>query len=278
MKRHHALVGNPLGDGIARDYARKLQLFNAFAERELRASMRHLELRPGQRVLDAGCGTGEAVSWLASEVGPEGLAVGVDLSMPHLRACASSGAVQADLTYLPFSAASLDAIWCVNTIHHLANPQRGLRDLGALLRPGGRMAMGQTSFLPDMYFAWDARLEQQVNDAVRRHYRDRYGLDEHSLTHVRSLVGWMRSASFTRVEAHTLAIDRIAPVDAATEAYLQEAVFRNTWGEKVRPYLGADDFDALARSCDPADAAYALRRADFHFLQTFTVVVGVREP
>lgn len=264
----------PLGDTVARDYARKLQLFNAFAEPELRLAMRHLRLRSGQRVLDAGCGTGEALAWLARETGGDGLAIGVDLSIPHLRACHGSEAVQADLAQLPFGAGSLDAIWCVNTIHHVDDPLATLRDMLALLRDGGRIALGQTSFLPDMYFAWDARLERLVNEAVRSHYRDRYRLDERSLANVRSLVGMMRTAGLVDVEAHTIAIDRTSPVDMATEAYLQEAIFRNTWGEKVRPYLSAEDYAELELLCNPASAHYAPRRDDFHFIQTFTLVTG----
>ena len=53
-----------LGDTPARDYGRKLRLFNAFAEPELRAAIASLDLKPGMRVLDAGCGTGEALGWL----------------------------------------------------------------------------------------------------------------------------------------------------------------------------------------------------------------------
>ncbi|SFS19979.1 hypothetical protein SAMN05216570_4215 [Dyella sp. OK004] len=61
MRSAPALSGGPLGDSAARDYSRKLQLFNAFAEPELRNAIASLELRPGMRVLDAGCGTGEAL-------------------------------------------------------------------------------------------------------------------------------------------------------------------------------------------------------------------------
>ena len=50
-----------LGDTTARDYSRKLGLFNACAAPELRHAIASLALTPGMRVLDAGCGTGEAL-------------------------------------------------------------------------------------------------------------------------------------------------------------------------------------------------------------------------
>src|SRR5271163_3378460 len=61
-----------LGDTAQRDYALKLRLFNAFAESELRQAIDSLALRPGMRVLDAGCGTGEALAWLMRGVAPNG--------------------------------------------------------------------------------------------------------------------------------------------------------------------------------------------------------------
>ncbi|MGA7439828.1 MAG: hypothetical protein WBW32_17025, partial [Luteibacter sp.] len=53
-----------LGDTTARDYSEKLRRFNAFAAPELCRAIASLGLKPGMRVLDAGCGTGEALAWL----------------------------------------------------------------------------------------------------------------------------------------------------------------------------------------------------------------------
>ena len=193
-----------LGDTSVRDYSFKLQLFNSFAESELRQAIAGLELRPGMRVLDAGCGTGEALAWLLSEVEPNGTVVGVDLSAAHVAAARRGRSptirvLQADLLEMPLAAGSFDAIWCVNVINHLRDPLLGLKRLAALLVPDGCLAVGQSSFLPDMYFAWDSRLERLTNEAVRAYYRDRYCLDERDLAGTRSLVGLLRRAGLRRV-------------------------------------------------------------------------------
>src|SRR5579859_769852 len=116
MKSAPTLSGGPLGDSAGRDYSHKLQLFNAFAEPELRKAIASVGLLPGMRVLDAGCGTGEALRWLSEAIEPGGLAIGSDLSVPHLSACArdrrNSVVLQADLSRLPFRVASMDFIWC----------------------------------------------------------------------------------------------------------------------------------------------------------------------
>jgi len=270
-----------LGDTAARDYSHKLRLFNAFAEPELRRAIASLEPQPGARVLDAGCGTGEVLRWLAAEVGPDAAVIGIDLATAHAAAARASApptalVLQADLLKAPLRSGSLDLIWCMNTINHLHDPVAGTRLLASLLRPAGRIALCQSSVLPDMYFAWDARLERLVNEAVRQYYRDRYGVSERDLTAVRSMVGVLRQAQLRNVRAQTFVIERVSPLGAADEAYLVDAIFRNTWGARLQPYLSSGDYDELARLCDPQHPQFALRRPDFHFLQTFTVVVGER--
>jgi SAM-dependent methyltransferase len=276
-------IGKPLtgllGDTTARDYADKLSQFNSYAEPELRGLIKGLNLRPGMYVLDAGCGTGDALNWLLSEVTPSEQVVGVDLAAAHvaaarLRVPAEVQIHQANLLNDLFEPASFDLIWCVNTINHLTDPVDGVVHLATLLRHGGRVALGQSSLLPDMYFAWDARLERVTNDAVRRYYQDRYHIDEYDLRAVRTLVGILRQAALRNITTRTVMIERTWPLDAATESYLSEAIFRDTWGERLRPYMSGDDYQELARLCNPQNADYALRRHDFHFLQSLTLVTG----
>jgi len=268
-----------LGDTAARDYACKLRLFNSFAAPELRQAIACLGLEPGMRVLDAGCGTGEALEWLAVAVGVRGLVVGLDLAAAHAAAAratapAGTAVLQADLLRPPLAAASFDLVWTINTLNHLRDPLAGVRLLAGLVRKGGRIALGQSSLLPDMYFAWDSRLERLTNEAVRQYYRDRYGAEERDLAGVRAVVGLLRSARLRDVKVRTVLIERVTPLGAADEAYLLEAIFRDTWGERLRPYLSSADYEEVSRLCDPADSRFALRRPDFHFLQSFTLAVG----
>jgi ubiquinone/menaquinone biosynthesis C-methylase UbiE len=270
-----------LGDTSDRDYARKLQLFNAFAGPEIRVVAESLRLEPGMSVLDAGCGTGEALHWLHRSVSPGGSVLGVDLATAHIdvaRADLPAGitVLQGDLRTTAITPATLDLIWSANTINHFAEPVEILGSLVRLVRPGGRIALAQSSFLPDMFFAWDARLERVVNEAVRSYYRDRYHLSERDLTSVRSLVGLLRRAGLQKVTPKTFVIERVFPVDPSTEAYIAEAIFRDTWGGRLRPYMAGADFLELAALCDPKDPKFALRREDFHFVQTFSLVTGER--
>jgi len=99
-----------LGDTPSRDYSHKLRQFNSFAEPELRRLIAGAGLSPGMRVLDAGCGTGEALPWLLEEVQPSGTVVGIDLAAAHVdaarrHACASIDVLQGDLLTPPLTPA-----------------------------------------------------------------------------------------------------------------------------------------------------------------------------
>ena len=269
-----------LGDTPERDYGRKLSLFNAYAQKELRAAIASLGLAPAARVLDAGCGSGEALDWLREAVAPDGLVVGLDLSAAHTRLARSRAGpsvlvAQADLLKCPLPHASIDLIWSVNTINHLHDPVAAIKQLASLLRAGGRIALGQSSLVPDMYFAWDQRLEHAVNEAVRTLLPGTLRLGG-ARSDRGALAGGHRAAArqLHQVQARTYMIERIAPLQVSDEAYLLETIFQNTWGQRLRPYLSEDDYQELRRLCDPQLTSFALRRPDFHFLQSFTLVVG----
>ncbi len=97
---------------------------------------------PGDRVLDACCGTGD----LAVEAERRGgRVVGLDFSEKMLeRARRKSGAiewVQGDALALPFADAEFDAATVGFGVRNLADLEGGLRELARVLRPGGRLAV-----------------------------------------------------------------------------------------------------------------------------------------
>lgn len=271
-----------LGDTPTRTYGGKLALFNRFAEPEIRQVFASFEIQQGSRVLDAGCGVGLATAWLAEQVGPAGLVVGCDLSGPHLRIASDEAAgrhlafVQTDIATPPFRAESFDLVWCANTINHLSDPAEAVRNLAMALRPTGRIALAQSGFLPDMFFAWDERLEREVTRAVRQYYRDKYGLSEQATTAMRGLVGLAQRAGLSNIETRTVVIERTQPLADSDRDYLHNAVFTGYWGERLRPYLRDDDWQEVQRLCTPGSPDYCLDRPDFHHIQTLTVVVGGR--
>uniref|UniRef100_A0AAU2JLM6 Methyltransferase domain-containing protein n=1 Tax=Streptomyces sp. NBC_00049 TaxID=2903617 RepID=A0AAU2JLM6_9ACTN len=104
-------------------------------------------LRPGDRVLDAGCGTGRALTALRAAVGPSGTVLGADLTLQMLAAARRAGReaegtlLLADVARLPLRDGGLDAVFAAGLIAHLPDPGPNLRELARVVRPGGRLAL-----------------------------------------------------------------------------------------------------------------------------------------
>ncbi|MFF4749652.1 class I SAM-dependent methyltransferase [Streptomyces sp. NPDC002514] len=111
------------------------------------AAVAALGLRPGDRVLDAGCGTGRALPPLRAAVGTSGVVVGVDLTPAMLHEVVRAGRERdgrlllADVIALPLRTAALDAVFAAGLIAHLPHPTEDLRELARVVRPGGTLAL-----------------------------------------------------------------------------------------------------------------------------------------
>src|SRR4051812_39914044 len=100
-------------------------------------------VRPGDRVLDAACGTGGLALAAAAAGAAEGVGVGFSPRMLG-RARRQSRAIdwgQGDILALPFPDGSFDAATVGFGIRNVADLERGLRELRRVLRPGGRLAV-----------------------------------------------------------------------------------------------------------------------------------------
>jgi SAM-dependent methyltransferase len=111
------------------------------------AAVAELGLRVGDRVLDAGCGTGRALPPLRAAVGRSGVVVGADLTPAMLEAAVRAGRGRdgrlliADVAALPLRSDSLDAVFAAGLIAHLPQPEENLRELARVVRPGGTLAL-----------------------------------------------------------------------------------------------------------------------------------------
>lgn len=146
---------------IRRTYDARAPLYNAIVRvlsfggdsEYRRAAVQALDLKPGDRVLDIGCGTGLNFRDIAKAVGPTGLVVGTDLShgmlsevegRPNLRL------VQAAASQTVFKPATFDAILSTYVISTILDEEI-LGPLCRALKPGGKLVIADDTMPPGWF-------------------------------------------------------------------------------------------------------------------------------
>lgn len=105
-------------------------------------------VKPGETVIDIGCGCGSTSFDLIKRVGSSGRVTGIDISEPMLnraRELAPSGApvefVLADATVYSFVPASTDLLFSRFGVMFFAQPAQSFANIRKAIRPGGRLAL-----------------------------------------------------------------------------------------------------------------------------------------
>jgi ubiquinone/menaquinone biosynthesis C-methylase UbiE len=94
------------------------------------------ELKYAEKTLDAGCGEGFILRRILSPI-----RVGLDISCTALRRAAvddqNSILVRGDVSDMPFSGSYFDAAVCSETLEHIPEPKKAVRELSRIVKPGG---------------------------------------------------------------------------------------------------------------------------------------------
>jgi LmbE family N-acetylglucosaminyl deacetylase/SAM-dependent methyltransferase len=147
------------------------------ATKQLRAWEREqLALRPGQRLLDVGCGLGDAVLALSADLG-EGEVVGIDgsevmLAEARKRAADATCRVRftvGDAGALDEPDASFDAVRSERMLQWVPDPARAVAEMARVVRPGGLVCLTDSDW---------STLEFDVGDPdIARRVRETFGVD-----------------------------------------------------------------------------------------------------
>jgi ubiquinone/menaquinone biosynthesis C-methylase UbiE len=133
----------------------------------------------GERVLEIGPGTGYYTFHMAEWVGPEGRVEIFDLQQEFLdHVMRGSGEranivpTQGDATELPYEEGSMDAVVLTAVLGEIPDPGAALREIRRVLRPGGRLVVGE--LFGDPHFTTLGSLRRQSNQAGMA-YQDHSG-------------------------------------------------------------------------------------------------------
>jgi ubiquinone/menaquinone biosynthesis C-methylase UbiE len=247
-----------------------------------------LNLAPGSRVLDAGCGGGGMTRLLAEAVGPGGEVVGLDAS-PELLEWGKTQAENAnlagrikfqegDVRRLPFEDASFDLVWCSRVVHGLNDQLAGVRELARVIRPGGRLVVREGG-LPLQFMPYDLGLGAPgLEGRLEVAHAQWFANWRSSLPDVIAYpYGWahmLREAGLNSVAPRSFLAEFASPLEDYKIEYLKTTLSHHRHDEDSRQLLAAQDVKTLEQLLDAASPHYIFDRDDLHGIVVETIYAG----
>ncbi|MFG3497329.1 class I SAM-dependent methyltransferase [Streptomyces sp. NPDC047928] len=275
----HAAWGHTTSTGLGFTHEEIVDAHFAACAPAYRAALEGVGIRPGSRVLDAGCGSGAFLPWLAELVGPAGRVSAVDLAEENaalaarrMRAGPAGTPVrvrQGDLLDLPYEDGAFDTVWCANVTQYLSDDElgRALRELRRVVRPGGLVAVKDldasliTVRPGDPFLFTDFFRAAGASPGYAR-----------QLLRARDLYRWLDAAGLAEVRQRTVLIEHHAPLEPAAGRFYGLACARVA-RQAVDLGLGPDE--AWEPFLDPDAPDHPLRDRHGYISEGNVVAVGV---
>ncbi|HEX2312292.1 MAG TPA: methyltransferase domain-containing protein [Thermomonospora sp.] len=235
-----------------------------------------------RRVLDVGSGPGVVTSLLARAF-PAAEVVAVDQAeglLERARAYAAEHGVaervvtrRADLPGDIDALGEADLIWSRNTVHHLGDQQGALHSLGALLRPGGLLAVAEGG-LPPRFLPRDiglgrpglqARLDVALEEVFTAMRADLPG----TTSVVEDWPAMLAQSGLVPTGTRSFLVDIPAPLDVSARRYLHGHLVRLR--DKVADRLPEEDLRTLDYLVKEDDERGVLWRPDVFYLAATTI-------
>lgn len=225
---------------------------------EYEAQLRAVGIQPGWRVLDAACGSGSFLPWLADLVGPSGHLTALDLAPDNVASverrltewvlCCSVRADVGTVLALPYPNDSFDAVWFANTSQYLNDEElmQVLQEFQRVVRPGGLVALKEVdASLLRIHPAPIGLVFQFFQARAHAGYRIAIGT-----LRAPTLPGELRKAGLDNVWHRTTLIERSAPLNPAARAMWRGAI--TSWATHAADLeLPAESRDFWVRLRDP---------------------------
>ena len=260
-------------------YIKQLAESNPLREPTLRSAIQALELPPGSRGLDAGCGIGFQALWLAEAVGPAGHVTGLDISgefLLHAKEVVKKSGLseqislkEGDVNKLPFDDDTFDWVWSSDCVGYPTGDLLPLlKEIARVAKPGSTVAI----------LAWSSQqllpghplLEARLNATCSALIPCVKGKKPES-NFLRAL-GWFCHAGYEEPTVQTFVGDVHAPLSEDIRTALV-SLFQMLWGEP-QPGVSQEDRAGYQRLCQPDSPDFILNFSDYYAFFTYSMFSG----
>jgi ubiquinone/menaquinone biosynthesis C-methylase UbiE len=211
-------------------------------------------LRPGERVLDAACGTGIVAKLAAERIGPSGSVSALDPSAAMLAVARATTRSDLPIEWhearaedLPFADASFDVVLCGIGLQFFSDKEAGVREFHRVLVPGGRLVANVPGPTPPPFAIMADCLSRHIGEETASFVHVVFSL--HDRGQLRNLA---MQAGFEHADVHFTEVSLELPSPA-------EFLWRYVWSTPLAATLAqADEERRLALENDFSEKCRAV--------------------
>ncbi len=262
-------------------YLKRLELSNVLRTPVMKSVIDTIQLPPGSKGLDAGCGNGRFTLMLAEAVGYSGHVTGLDIEESFLTngsALASQAGLaerisftKGDVKKLPFNDNVFDWALSIDLVGYAllqVHPVMLLEELLRVVKPGGKIyiLMWSSQMLLPGYPVLEARLNATTSGMAPFDKTKEPGL------HFMRAPEWLQQAGLTEPKAKTFVRDLNSPINNETRQALIDLFFMR-WGED-NPELLKEDQLEYKRLCRDESPECILNIPGYYGFFTYSLFQG----
>jgi len=252
-------------------------------ENERSQMVNDLNLKPGDRVLDLGCGPGLWTSMIAERIKPNGYVIGVDLSEDLIKYAKKRirknplkkiiKFQQGDFFNIPFDDNSFDVVFFGNCYAYVTEAKRVLEEQKRVTTKYGRIIAKDFDGAIIIFHPIDPYLSAKILAATAKGLKEKPTHQFFNNYTGRELHGLFLKAGLKDISTKSYAIQKLAPLTQEAKSYITGNA--KWYAEIGAPYLSETDLQEWYAHFDSTSDKYILNLEEFYFCMIEVVTEGI---